>query len=190
MAQEQQRRRVGPVAVLEHEQHRPPAADACEQVGDRRVEAMALGVRIGLDRLAELADQGRQIRRQPGQLARAGAERGAQLCHIDDPQEAVERLDEGPVGRAHDRVAGAVEDERPIRRDAGGELARQAALAGTGLTGEQQRRAGPRPRRAAAGVPQLLQLGGTADERIGRAESGASPEARDLGVHATNDSQV
>ena len=37
--------------VLEHEQYRSAAADVREQLGNRRVEAMALGIGVGLDRL-------------------------------------------------------------------------------------------------------------------------------------------
>ena len=86
VAQEQQRRRVGPVPVLEHEQHRPPAADAGEQVGHRRVQPVALGVR-------DRPRPGAAARRPgPGRSGSsrvssppAGAERGAQLVRVGRP---------------------------------------------------------------------------------------------------------
>ena len=114
VAQQQQRRGVGPVPVLEHEQHRPSAGDAGEQVGHGRVQPVALGVRIGLDRGRQLADPGRQVGEQARELAAAGAERRPQLGRLGDPREVVERLDERPVRRAHDGVAGAVEDEGAV----------------------------------------------------------------------------
>ena len=116
VAQQQQRRGVGPVHVLEHEQHRP-AADAGEQVGHRRVQPVALGVRIGLHRRRQIADPGRQIGEQPRQLAAGGAERGAQLGRARATRARWSSAStNGAVRRAHDGVAGAVEDERAVRR--------------------------------------------------------------------------
>ena len=169
VTQEQQGRRVGPVPVLEHEQHRP-AADAGEQVGHRRVQAVALRVRIGLDRRRQLAHAERQVGQQPRQLAARGAERRAQLDRIDDARQVVERLDERPVGRPHDRVAGAVEDERAAAGRLARELAHQAALARAGLAAQQDdppalalRHGHERPER--------LQLGRAADEWKRRRET-------------------
>ncbi len=61
MTQEEERRGVRPVGVLEHEQDRPAATDVGKQAGYRRVEAVALGVGIGLDRRRKLTDQSGQI---------------------------------------------------------------------------------------------------------------------------------
>ena len=76
VAQEQERRGVGPVAVLEDEQHRA-GAEPHEQVGHRRVQTMALGVRIGVHRRRQVADARRQIGEQPGELAARRAQRDA-----------------------------------------------------------------------------------------------------------------
>ena len=144
---------------------------------------MALGIGVGLDRLRQLADLGGQVGQQPGQLAAAGAERGAQLRRLGYAHQAFERLDERPVGRAHHRVAGAVEHERPFDRDLAGELARQAALAGARLAREQHHAAplafGSRHQR-----PELLQLGRAPDERGRRGRAKRARKVQDLGVHA------
>jgi hypothetical protein len=163
VAQEKKRRGVRPMPVLDHQQHRPLAADVREQVGNRRMEAMALRIGIGLDRRRQLADQGGQIRQQPGQLAAAGAKRGAQLRDLDDPQQVVERFDERPVRRPHHRVAGAVEDERAVGRGPAGELAYQTALPGARLAREQRYPATLAFDSRHQG-PQLLQLCGAPDE--------------------------
>jgi hypothetical protein len=168
MAQEQERRRVGPVPVLEHEQDRP-AAEPHEQVGHRGVQPVALGVRIGVDRRRQMPDAGGEVRDQPRQLAARRAQRGAELVGIDDARRMVERLDERPVGRAHDGVARAVEHERAGAGRLGRELAQQAALARPGLAAEQHHAAA-----LALGHgherPQRLELRRAPDEREGRDE--------------------
>ena len=58
MAQEQECGQIRPVCVLEHNQHRPFAADPGQQIGDCRVEAMALRIGVSRDRHRQLADQG------------------------------------------------------------------------------------------------------------------------------------
>jgi hypothetical protein len=113
------------VPVLEHEEHRPPPAHGREQVGHRRVEAVALGVGVRLDGLRAH----RQLRQQPRQLSAGRAERGLQLLRVDLAGEVVERLHERPVRRVHDRVARAVEHERAAGRRLAGELAHEPALA-------------------------------------------------------------
>ena len=59
----------------------------------------------------QVADAGRQVGEQPRELAPRRAQRDAQLGWVDDARGVLERLDERPVRRTHDRVAGAVEDE-------------------------------------------------------------------------------
>ncbi len=169
MAQEQERRGVGPVPVLDHEQHRAPAADRGEQVGHGRVQPVALGVGIGLDGGRQLADRGREVGQQAGELAGGRAEGCAELVGVDYAREAVEGLDEGPVGRAHDRVAGAVEDERALARRRGGELADETALARAGLAADEHDAAA-----LALGAwhqrLERLELGGAPDEGEGGGE--------------------
>ena len=129
--QQAERRPVGPVRVLEHEQHRAVLADPRQQVGDRGVQAVADRVRVGVGRFApELGQQARE-------LAAGRPERGPQLLGVDDAYEVVERLHEGAVGRAHDRVAGAVEHQRAALGGLCRELAHEPALARAGLAADQ-----------------------------------------------------
>ncbi len=164
VAEEEQRRRVGPVAVLEHQQERTFSAHAGEQLGDRRVEAVALGVRVGLGRRRQLADPRRQVAHEPDELAAATAERRSELLRVDGPDELVEGVDERSVRRANHRVAGAGEHEHSLGRRLGGQLPHEPALARSGLAAEQHDTPAlalaPRDQR-----PQLLELDHAADER-------------------------
>ena len=54
MTEKEERRLVGPVPVLEHEQYRLTPPDARQEIGHGRVEAMALRVRIGAERRGKL----------------------------------------------------------------------------------------------------------------------------------------
>ena len=169
VAQEQQCRGVGPVPVLDHEQHRP-AADAREQIGHGRVQPVALGVGIGLHRVRQIAHPGRQIGEQTRQLAARGAQRGAQLDGLQDAGEVIEGLHERAVRRVDDRIAAAVEDERATAGRLAGELAHEAALARAGLAAEQHD-AAPLALRHRQQRPQRVQLGRAADERERRRQA-------------------
>ena len=155
--------------VLEHEQDRA-GAEPHEQLGHGGVQAVALGVRIGVDRCGQVADAGRQVGEQARELAPRRAQRDAQLGWVDDARGVLERLDERPVRRTHDRVAGAVEDEGAGPGRLGRELAHQAALARAGLAAEQDDPAalalGHRHER-----PQRLELRRAPDERERRGEA-------------------
>ena len=74
VAQQAERRPVGPVGVLEHEQDRARLADAGQQVGDRGVQAVADRVRVGVGRLAR---PHRDVGQQARELAAGRPERGA-----------------------------------------------------------------------------------------------------------------
>lgn len=182
VSHERQRRRVRPMPVLEHEQYRPCAADVRKQLGNRRVQTMALGIGVRPHRLFEPADPGGQVGQQPGQLAAAGAERGTQLRLAGYPHQAFERLDKRPVRRAHHRVTGAVENEHPFDRDLGGELARQTTLPGTRLAREQ-RDAAPLPFRPRHQGSQLLELCRAADERGDRGRAQRVRKVHALCLH-------
>ena len=156
MAHEPERRRVRPVDVLEDDEERPLRADADEQVGDRRVQPVALGVRIGRRRRGRVADTGREPREEARQLAATLGEVRAQRVRIGVAHEVLECRRERPVGRADGGVAVAVEHRCALGGDLAGELAHEPALAGAGLAGEK-RRAAPFP-------------GGTGQERPERRE--------------------
>ena len=137
MAQEHERGRVRPVAVLEHEQQRLAATGAREEVGHRRVQAMALGVGVGGHRRRQPTDASGQVGKQPGQLATRAAEIRTEHVGVGVASELIERLGEGTVGGVHNSVAGAVEHEHPFGGDLVRQLAHEAALARSGLAAHQ-----------------------------------------------------
>ena len=162
MPDEEQRGNVGPVHVLEHEQHRRSRTDRGQQLGDGRVQAMPLGVGVGADLRREGADDTEQLGEQTRQLAASRPEIVAELHRIRVAHEVVERLDERPVRRGHDRVAGAVEDERAFGGEPLGQLPHQPALARPRLAGHERhpaplaacaRQERAQRRRARASVP-------------------------------------
>ena len=168
--EQEQRRSIGPVAVLEHEQRRSPERDGGEEIRHRRVKPVALGIRIRPDRSRELADPGRQVGEEACELPTRGSDRRPKLRCIRLARELVERLDERPVRGAHEGVARAVQDEDSVLRGLAGELAHEATLARTCRAADQRDSAslalGPRNQPA-----EQLELGRTPDEREGRAET-------------------
>ena len=138
VAQEQERRMVGPVPVLEDEQDGRMPAGRDQELDDRRVQPVALRVLVGRDGVGEVADTGGEVRQQPLELAAARPEVGAEAGRIDRASQPVERLGERPVRRRHDGVAGPVEDERAAGRGLVGELAHQPALPRAGLAGDER----------------------------------------------------
>ena len=167
--QEEERRGVRPVPVLEHEQRRPMAGDADEEIGHGCVEAVTFGVRIGFNGRRQLTEADGQVGQEASELAAPRAERRSELGGIGGSRQVVERLDERAVRRAHDGVAGAVEDERPVGRGLAGELADEAALTRARLAAEQDDSTtlalGAGHERA-----ERFQLGGAPDERKRRRE--------------------
>ena len=134
---------------------------------------MALGVRVGLDRLGQVTDPGAQVGDDPGELAASGCQGSAQPVGLGLAGEMVQCLHERPVRSSHHRVAGPVEDERALSTRLLGELSHQAALAGARLAADQQD-----PAALAVRVrhqrPQCLQLGYAADEWKRRDETGCT----------------
>ena len=138
VAQEQQRRRIRPVGVLDDHDERGAPAHRGEQVGDRAVQPVALGVRVRRRRHRQPADALGQVREQARQLAAAFAEIGAKLGRIGNARELVERLDERAIRTLDHRVAGSVEDEGSRGVGLLGELADEAALARPGLAADER----------------------------------------------------
>ena len=170
LTQQQQRGRVRPVPVLDHEHYRTPLADPLEKIRHGRVQPVAFGVRVGAHRRRQSGELLTEVGQQANQLAPGRAERGSQLVLVEHRRQALERLRERPVRRVHDCVAGSVQHERTGLRRLGGELADEAALARTRLAPQQHHPAalalGRRQQHA-----QLLQLGGPANERKRRGNS-------------------
>ena len=85
VAQEEQRRRVRPVDVLEHEQDRRAPSGGGEHVGDRRVQAVALRVGIHSLALGGVAGLERERRQQAPELGAVAAERLGELVRPELP---------------------------------------------------------------------------------------------------------
>jgi hypothetical protein len=169
VTQEQQGRRVRPVPVLEHEQDRP-AADPRKEIRHRRMQPVAFRVRVGLERRRQIAYPEGQIGQQPHELAARVAQRRPQLERVDGAREVVERVDERPVRRAHDRVAGPVEHEHAVASRLACEFTHQAALARAGFAAQQDDPASLALRHRHE-RPERLQLGRTTDEGKRRREA-------------------
>jgi hypothetical protein len=135
---------VGPVQVLDHQQHRCAGlADVAEQPGDRVEELEPAGVVVagrGADRLARTGDQ--PAERRPGAEGL-----GHRRVGVRAPGQLAERLGERQVGQADPADVDAVSDEDDRARGAGpgAQLREQPGLAHAGVAGEQDRRgpAGP-----------------------------------------------
>jgi hypothetical protein len=148
-----QRRAVGPVQVVEDEQHRARAPDRDEQVEHRVVQTVPLRGRVAVDRGGKIRQVARKVGEQAHELAGPRAGCVAQLGPVDVLDEVRQRLDEGLVGRGQVRVAGAVEHRRLALAGAARQLPGQARLAAPRLAADERNAAA-----VGAGVaPQLAQ---------------------------------
>jgi hypothetical protein len=138
VTQQDQRRVVGPVPIFDHEQQRLAPPGARKDVAHRRVQAMALGIRIRAERRRKVGDARGQVGEQPRQLAAGTPEIVAQHVGVGGPDEMVERLDKRTVGRLDHGVAGAVEHQHPLRGHRSGKLSHQATLSRPRLAADQR----------------------------------------------------
>ena len=162
--------------VLEHEQERRLGADADEQVGDGRVQPVALGVGIRGRHARQLADPLLEAGHETGQLPSSRTEVPAQDLRLGVGDEVVERGRERAVRRSHDAVAVAVEDGRALGRDVVRQLAHEAALPRPGLARDERRAASLR-RRSAAAAPAVRRARGHVRRTRTSARAGVGPEA-------------
>ena len=139
-----ERRGVGPVDVLEHEQERRLGADADEQVGDGRVKPVALGVGVRGRHARQLADSLLEAGHETGQLSGSLTEVPAQDSGSVWATRWSSAVANGPCGDPDHAVAVAVEDDRALGRDLVRQLAHEPALPGPGL---------PRDERCTASLP-------------------------------------
>ncbi len=169
VAQEEQRRGVRPVRVLEHDEQRPPVRGVHQQLGHGGVEAVTLGVLIGRDRIGQRPDPGGEVGDEAGELAAAGAEVVPQLLGIGHAHEVVKRLRDRLVGDPHHGITGSVQHQHAVGRGLVGELAHEPALARPRLPAHERDppalASGTRHQRA-----QERELAGPADERERRRE--------------------
>ncbi len=178
---EEQRRRVGPVQVLEHEQDGRLGRDTDEELGHRGVEAQPLGVRVGGRPSPRAGGTRAELRDEPCEVDRRGAE-GVENGRRDAarPDQLGEGGRERRVGRADDGVAVPIEHRRPFLGELGGELPDEPALPGAGLAGDERCATAltdcPRQQRA-----QLGELTGPAGECVRRQEPKRAREMSHLG---------
>ena len=170
VAQQQQRRRSAQWPSSRTTTSGVRLLDRGEEVGDRAVQPVALGVRVGLDRDGETADALGQLGQQPRELAAALAQLRAQDRRVGRPHELVQSLHERAVRALDDRVAGPVEHERPRGVGVLDELADQAALAGTRLA-THEREAQPLAARRRDQLAQRRELARAAGERERRRQA-------------------
>ena len=111
--------------------------DVPQQVSHRRVETMALGVRIPGQRARELAYQLRKVGEEPRELAASRAQIRAKDIGLAGARELLERGDERPIRRADRRIAGTVEDENAVSRHVLRQLSNEPALSRARLAGDQ-----------------------------------------------------
>ena len=124
-----ERRAVGPVHVLEHEQQRRRRGRLGQQVVGLPEQPRSRG-RVGAHARAP-----RGARHQAGQLGRGARAHALPCARPDGAAEVAQRLREGQVrrrpGRELDAAAGG--DERAAGRRVAGQLGQQARLADAGL---------------------------------------------------------
>jgi len=164
VAQQQERRRIGPVEVVEHEHDRGPAGVSCERFRDRDVEPVAPPAGCRRQRRRGVGGLARLVRQQLRELVATRA-----ACDLRDDRgialgELLQRLDEGLIGRGKRRVAASVEDPGARLRGALRELTGEPCLAGSGLA-LHERDAPPVPHDLRPQLGEDRHLLGAPDER-------------------------
>ena len=152
---QEQRRLVGPVQVLEDEHQRRVARGALDELGDAVQQVAALLLGRQRHRLGDVGVADAQLGHELGDLGRVLAERLAQHLGRHLARRLLDVLDGGQVGRRAllvDAVAGEHAQTEPPRL--GGRLLDEARLADAGLAADEHesrpRRRARAPRRAAA----------------------------------------
>ena len=165
VAQHLQRRAVGPLQVVEHEQQRRAGGDLRQQRGQGVEQPLALDARLRLDRGAP---RGRaELGQQRGEVGRARAEPLGGAGQRGAARPAAQHLEHRLVGARAGLVEAPEEDDRAVAVDGARELGRQARLADPRVAGEQDEAALVADRR----VPRLVQGAQrllAADERVPR----------------------
>ena len=153
VAQEQQRRAVGPLQVVEHDQHRHRRRDLGQQPGHRLEQPVAVGLGVAGIGRGQLGHAAAQLGDEPAQLGAVLPGDDAQLLQRRAEHVVAQRLQERLVG--HEGLLGraAGEHDRPGGERAHGGLGQQPRLADPRVAGQEHRRARIRPRRQPALPP-------------------------------------
>ena len=180
VAHQLQRRAVGPLQVVEHEQQRGAGGDLGQQRGQGVEQPLALDPGLGLDRgpprgRSELRQQRREVGRARAEPLRRAGQRGA-------ARPAAQHLEHRLVGAGARLVEAPEQDDRAVAMDRARELGGQARLADPRLAGEQDEAPlvlGGRVPRRVQGAERLL----AADEgmpRRRRPERGGQRTGREV----------
>ena len=178
-AQQQQGGLVGAVQVVDQQQQRAGDRHRLQQSGERLEEEVRVGVGSGHGPGREGGQAPGQLRPEPHQLGRPGAEQRPQPLGREGGQLAADRLPQRQVGDAEVLVAASRQHHRAVLLGQGGQLGHQPGLADAGLAGHQH---GPAlaALRVGPGGEQPAQLRPPADEGAnGRPRAGeALPAGR------------
>jgi hypothetical protein len=132
-AEQLDRRRVGPVEIVENEDERPEPGEVLEQGAHRPVAAVALVLDRDVVAAREREERGEDVRELRAHVLVETLERG----RVEPADVLVERVDEdGERQVTLELRRGAGEDEAPSRVSPTGELHEQASLADPGLADE------------------------------------------------------
>ena len=192
MAEQKQREVVGPVHVVEHEQHRRRRAGGLQQRRGGLQRAQPLDLGRGGRRLDDAGQARVERRQQPHEIARARAELDPQLVDRTGGGVRAQRLGERLRGRGEAVVAAPVKHHPATLARVPGDLRRQARLADARFAAHQHAATPPRygvgPRRPQLGEFRLApREGGAVVDDEGRGErdhDGALRRPRDRpGAH-------
>ena len=143
---EQQRRRlVRPVQVLQHQHDRPRLRRVREQRAGRLEQAVPLALRVAADRLGEIRQPARELGNESGELAAVRADLAAQHLRRQRRDVPAERLDERLIGDQQLLVTAAEQHRRALLVCGVSELARQPRLADPRIAGDHREPSRPTP---------------------------------------------
>ena len=126
---------IGPVQVVDHEQHRPPARGVAQPPGDRFRQSVAERVRIRGEWLRKSGHGFGELGEDEPQIARTGTELGGRAGH--EAKERSECLGERLVRPAHPVVATPVQDDGTVARRPPSHFACEPRLPDAWLTADQ-----------------------------------------------------
>ena len=153
-----QRRAIGDVQIVEHQQQRRARGGRAQEAPDGVVEREAGGLRGGAGGVGgQAGEPGAQLGEQRRQRGRPGAQRGGQPGRLLLLDQRAQHLYPGPVGGRALGLPAAPPQDAHVGGGAGGQLVGQAGLADPGLADQQEEAsvAGARVGERALQRPQL-----------------------------------
>ena len=168
MRQQRERGTVGPVQILEHEQHRRRRRQHDEQIVDRLEHEIALRIGLRLHRFGQVGEVGGDIGNQTRQQRSGPHDLRADLGGGRGAQVPAHRFDERLVGHHVLLIAPTRQHRRVLVVQHAGELDHQARLAHARVAADERDASTVGRHRLSPPRSERRQLGLTADEgRIG-----------------------